>query len=317
MNQALAQACALLRAGKTVAFPTETVYGLGADARNAQAVASVYAIKGRPSHNPLIVHLASAEALPLWAVNIPEQAYVLAQHFWPGPLTLVLHKHPQVLPEVCAGASTVAVRVPSHPVAQALLQAFGSGVAAPSANRSGHVSPTCAAHVQNDLGHAVGMVLDGGSSQVGLESTIVSLVGTAPAVLRPGSITTAMLEAVLQQRVDEPIESVVPAPGQSVSHYAPHAQVHLAHTLQEAHALLQNTPASHTGFLGIGFAPLGLCYTWNPTDAEAYAQGLYHALRMADEKGCKHVVALLPERQEIGMAVCDRLTRAAAPRNPI
>src|SRR6056297_3493256 len=216
---AIAAAARLLREGGVVAIPTETVYGLGAAAMNPAAVRRVFAIKGRPASHPLIVHLDSAEALPEWAREIPDAAWVLAEHFWPGPLTLVLPRQPQVPDDVTGGQDSVALRVPAQPVARELIAAAGA-LAAPSANRFGRVSPTTAAHVLAELGDDVDMILDAGPCRVGLESTILSLIGDAPALLRPGGVTVAELEAVLGRPVAPPPQDLR-APGRLASHYAP------------------------------------------------------------------------------------------------
>ena len=206
-----------------MAVPTETVYGLGADAANADAVRRVFAVKGRPLDHPLIVHVASASALARWAVDVPPAAEALAAACWPGPLTVVLHRRPDVDPTVAGGRDTIALRVPAHPLTLAVLDAFDGGIAAPSANRFGHVSPTTAQHVRDDLGDDVDLVLDGGPCTVGVESTIVDLTVEPPSVLRPGGIPLAALEAI----VDGPVrgEDTGPrrAPGMLASHYAPHA----------------------------------------------------------------------------------------------
>ena len=196
-NTDIAHAAAVLKAGELVAFPTETVYGLGADASNADAVRKVFAAKGRPADHPLIVHIADAVQLSNWARDIPPTAHLLAKKFWPGPLTLVLQRNPQVPDAVTGGQDTVALRIPSHPVAQALLREFGGGIAAPSANRFGRVSATTAAHVHEEFGDSVACVLDGGAADVGIESTIVDCSRGAPALLRPGWITPQQLEAAL------------------------------------------------------------------------------------------------------------------------
>ncbi|NUR84717.1 MAG: threonylcarbamoyl-AMP synthase, partial [Nonomuraea sp.] len=219
------QAAGVLRAGGLVAIPTETVYGLAADAENAAAVARIFEVKGRPPTHPLIVHVGGAGQLDAWAERVPATARLLADHFWPGPLTLVLPRGPRVPLETTGGLDTMAVRVPDHPVALALLSAFGGGVAAPSANRFGSVSPTTAGHVRAELGDAVDFVLDGGPCEVGVESTIVDVTGETPAVLRPGGVTREDLEAVLGHPLAVPATSHVRVPGQHPSHYAPRARV--------------------------------------------------------------------------------------------
>lgn len=215
----------MLRAGGLVALPTETVYGLGADVEDPIAVARIFQVKGRPASHPLIVHIAAADELDAWVEEVPAAARLLAEHFWPGPLTLVLRRGHRVPLEATDGLETVAVRVPDHPVALALLSAFGGGITAPSANRFGSVSPTTADHVRAELGDAVDFVLDGGSCQVGVESTIVDVTGETPSILRPGGVTREDLEAVLGHPVVVPSTSDVRVPGQHPSHYAPRARV--------------------------------------------------------------------------------------------
>lgn len=219
------QAAGVLRAGGLVALPTETVYGLGANAEDPAAVARIFQVKRRPPSHPLIVHIAAADQLDDWVEEVPLAARLLAEYFWPGPLTLVLRRGRRVPLEATGGLETVAVRVPDHPVALALLSAFGGGVTAPSANRFGSVSPTTAHHVRAELGDGVDFVLDGGSCEVGVESTIVDVTGATPAILRPGGVTREDLEAVLGRPLSVPSTSGVRVPGQHPSHYAPRARV--------------------------------------------------------------------------------------------
>ena len=221
MTLAVEEAAAILRGGGLVAFPTETVYGLGADAANPEAVARIFAAKGRPANHPVIVHLGSVEQLTDWATDIPPAAYRLAQHFWPGPLTLILKRHARVSDAVTGGQDTVGLRVPGHPIALALLAAFSGGIAAPSANRFGWLSPTTAAHVRTGLGASVDYVLDGGPCRVGIESTIIDLSGDYPRLLRPGTITAAGIEAVLDKPLAAPAGEAPHSPGMLPSHYAP------------------------------------------------------------------------------------------------
>ncbi len=218
-------AVAKLRAGGLVAFPTETVYGLGADAANAAAVARIFAAKGRPAAHPLIVHIARMDELPRWAREVPEAAWRLAKRFWPGPLTLVFRRGERVPRVVTGGLDTVAVRAPAHPVALALLERFGDGVAAPSANRFGRLSPTTAAHVAEELGDRIDGILDGGPCEVGIESTIVDVSGDQPTILRPGGVTQAELTEAIGHPVPMRDGGPVRCPGQFPSHYAPRAHV--------------------------------------------------------------------------------------------
>ena len=219
--ETIREAVAVLARGGLVAFPTETVYGLGADASNETAVRRIFSVKGRPADHPLIVHLARVEQLADWAQRVPEAAWRLAEAFWPGPLTLVLPRAPRVLDVVTGGQESVGIRVPSHPVAQALLQAFGGGIAGPSANRFGRVSPTTAEHVRAELGSEVDLVLEGGQSEVGIESTIVDLSSDRPALLRPGIIGAERIAAVLGNALHAPDRTSPRASGMLASHYAP------------------------------------------------------------------------------------------------
>lgn len=308
----------VLRAGGVVAFPTETVYGLGADALNPAAVERIFAIKGRPAHHPLIVHLANAAQLPHWARDIPKDAYTLAEHFWPGPLTLILKRMPQVPDCVTGGQDTVGLRVPGHPVALALLHAFGGGIAAPSANRFGRVSPTTAAHVHAELGGDVDMILDGGPCRVGLESTIVSLVGGRPVILRPGAITAGQIEELLEVKIEELSGVETPrAPGMLKMHYAPRTPLRLVPAAQwEQELARQVAQGKHSAVLSTtresGAVLKAMAYFLMPGDAEGYAQRLYAALREADHAGCDVILVPEPPPGKDWLAIRDRLTRAAA-----
>lgn len=311
--QALTQAADILRAGGLVAFPTETVYGLGADARNDRAVARIFEAKGRPRFNPLIVHLPDLDAAEALA-QFDSIAHRLAAAFWPGPLTLVLPLRPEagLSPLVTAGLDTVALRVPAHPVARALLHAFDGPLAAPSANPSGRISPTRAEHVLAGLSGRVDAVVDGGACPVGLESTIVGLAGT-PRLLRPGGLAAEEIEARTGIRLapHTPADGARPdAPGQLASHYAPGAALRLA----------ANTPQAGEVWLGFGpdcnAARLNLSSTGDLLEAAA---NLFHLLHEADRlagPGGRIAVAPIPETG-LGRAINDRLRRAAAPRPEI
>ena len=309
----LARATQVLRAGGLVAFPTETVYGLGAAARDPRAVAKIFAAKGRPADHPLIVHLPSADLLPQWAAHVPDAAWRLAEAFWPGPLTLVLRRAPGVPDAVTGGLDTVGLRVPRHPVALALLQAFGDGVAAPSANRYGRVSPTLAAHVREELGDRVDLVLEGGRCDVGIESTIVDLSGDAPVLLRPGAVSHAMLEGALGTTVRLAGEGATPAPGRKPSHYAPRARVLIAGEA-EAVSLARcfRAGGARVGLLSTT-APVepGIDWLGLPADPATQAQLLYQRLRDADALGLDVLVAVPPTGTGIAAALADRLRRAA------
>jgi L-threonylcarbamoyladenylate synthase len=310
---AITHAADVIRAGGLVAFPTETVYGLGANARDAAAVAKIFAAKGRPADHPLIVHLPSAALLSRWAARVPDAAHRLAEAFWPGPLTLVLARADGVPDAVTGGLDTVGLRVPRHPVALALLQAFGDGIAAPSANRYGRVSPTLAAHVRDELGDRVDLVLDGGRCEVGIESTIVDLSGEAPVLLRPGAVTVAMLERVLGEPVRMAGEGSTPAPGRKPSHYAPRARVLIAGEA-EAVSLARcfKSGGARVGLLSTQ-APVepGIDWLGLPADPATQARQLYQRLRDADALGLDVLVAVPPPGVGLAAALADRLRRAA------
>lgn len=312
----IAQAVDLLRAGQVVALPTETVYGLGADALNPAAVARIFALKGRPTDHPLIVHLPPGEPLDNWAEAVPQAARALAQAFWPGPLTMILTRGARVPKAVTGGQDTVALRVPDHAVALALLRAFGSGIAAPSANRFGHISPTTAAHVRAEFGDALPLILDGGPCRVGIESTIVDLSRGAPVVLRPGAISAADIARVIgSTATTEDLTPAGPAPrasGLLERHYAPRTPAELVESTALAGRLIQLAALGRTvGVLVIGrnIDSTGIAL---PKDPAAYGQGLYAALRELDARGCQRLLIEAPPRNEAWRAVNDRLQRAVA-----
>ncbi len=299
----IARAAALLSSGQLVAFPTETVYGLGADARDGDAVARVYAAKGRPSFNPLIAHLADA-GLARSHVQWSDMAEILATAFWPGPLTLVLPLKPGhgLSTLVTAGLGTVALRVPAHPAAHALLEAFGGPVAAPSANPSGRISPTTAAHVLAGLSGRIAAVLDDGPCTVGLESTIIGLDGPAPTLLRAGGLPQEAVEAALGRPLSVVSGAEVIAPGQLASHYAPRARVRLNATSAEAEEVM------------LGFGPVDGVLNLSPSgDLVAAASHLFDHLHQLDAMNRPIAVAPVPDHG-LGRAINDRLRRAAAPR---
>ena len=308
-------AVSVLRAGGLVAFPTETVYGLGADAANAGAVGKIFAAKGRPSTHPVIVHLADAAQLAVWAVDIPEAARSLARKFWPGPLTLILKRARGVGDAVTGGQDTVGLRVPSHPVARQLLARFGGGIAAPSANRHGRVSATTAGHVRREFGAAVDCVLDGGASQVGIESTIVDLSGATPALLRPGWITAAEIEAALGTRLASPAADAPRAPGTLAAHYAPRTPLTLAESdlAIELAASLVRQGKRVAVLARSARQPLlqGLEWMAAAQDAAGYAHALYANLRRLDESGCDAIIVEKPPQAAEWAAINDRLARAA------
>lgn len=310
---AVERAVAVLRAGGLVAFPTETVYGLGADASNGRAVARIFAAKGRPADHPVIVHLAEAGQLPQWARRVPEAARRLAAAFWPGPLTLILPRAAGVLDVVTGGQDSVGIRVPSHPVAQALLRGFGGGIAAPSANRFGRISPTRAEHVRAELGDAVDLVLEGEAPAVGIESAIVDLSGARPALLRPGMLGAAALEAVLGEPLAAPAADAPRASGTLAAHYAPRTPLRLV----APGALERELAAAGAGVavLARRAAPPGaraLVWRAAPPDAGGYARDLYASLRELDAAGASCILVEAPPEGPPWAAVRDRLARAAA-----
>lgn len=306
------QAVTLLRAGRLVAFPTETVYGLGADASNPAAVARIFAAKGRPADHPLIVHLASPAQLGDWAAAVPATAQALADAFWPGPLTLVLKKAAGVPDAVTGGQDTVGLRVPSHPVAQALLRRFGGGVAAPSANRHGRVSPTRAEHVREELGDRVDLVLDGGDCEVGLESTIVGCEAGEVTLLRPGQVTRRDLERVVG-RVLAPAARAPRVPGSLRSHYAPTTPVDLVDA-EWIDRQCREPGAAGLAVLAPRPMPPGCAVrAWRslPADPRGYGRELYASLRALDGIGAERIVVETVPQDDAWAAVADRLARAA------
>jgi len=309
MNKDIARAARILRSGGLVAFPTETVYGLGADASSESAMAKLYAVKRRPADHPVIVHFASAEAAFGWAREIPESARKLAKAFWPGPLTLVLKRSQKAQDFVTGGQDTVGLRLPSHPVARELLQLFGRGVAAPSANRFGRVSPTTAAHVRADLGAEVDLVLDGGPTEVGIESTIVDLSGAAAVLLRPGRITRFDIENVLGSDLSEKHPASPRHSGGLERHYAPRTPARLvpSYDLDKEIARLKEKVA----VLAFSRPDERVDYWLRmPRDPDAYAQKLYAALRELDSAGCDEILIEAPHDAPEWTAVGDRLKRA-------
>jgi len=308
------RAATLLRAGELVAFPTETVYGLGGDAGRVDAVRRIFAAKGRPADHPVIVHLYGTAQVDDWARAVPDGARKLAAAFWPGPLTLILPRAAHVPDVVTGGQDNVGLRVPSHPVARALLAAFGGGVAAPSANRFGRISPTTAQHVAEDLGDAVSMILDGGSCDVGIESTIVAFTGDEPTLLRPGAIGPAELHRVLGRWPHSPTPTAPRASGMLVSHYAPktpavlvapeslHAEIAQLTDRDEVLAVLARTVARPDGFAD--------AWIDAPRGAGAYAHDLYANLRALDAANADALLIEEVPTDDGWLAVRDRLARA-------
>lgn len=326
----ITRAAQLLRAGELVAFPTETVYGLGADARNPIALAKIFAAKDRPADHPLIVHLPDATHLGTWAIDIPAAARMLAAACWPGPLTLILQRHPAVPDLVTGGQNTIGVRMPNHPVALALLHEFGSGIAAPSANKFGRISPTTAAHVQQELGESgeknVAMILDGGACAVGIESTIVDMTSATPRILRPGAISADTLRRLLHAPVHDshatqPTEREKNTPrvsGSLAAHYAPRTPLQMC--------AVESLPAAIAAALQEGQRVAVLAPEPVPplpahpriirriasADFSQFAHDLYAALRELDAANCDLILVATPPDNEAWRAVNDRLRRAAA-----
>lgn len=324
LGSTIAHAVEILRGGGLVAFPTETVYGLGCDARSEAAVSRLYAVKRRPANHPVIVHLATGAAIDDWAIRIPTWARALADSLWPGPLTLVLPKRVGVLDSLSGGHPSIGLRVPAQPVAQALLAAFAGGIAAPSANRFGRVSPTTADAVHQDLGADVDLVLDDGPCSVGIESTVIDCTGATPIILRPGGVTNETLQSVLATVgcvLNPEATSSTPASGTLAAHYAPRAQVVLVDRDQiAAHIEKAITTGTRVGVIALAddLALSGLfdlppeVVLAAPIDSDEYARMLYQSLRTADAAQLEEIFAVLPIASGMGVAVRDRLTRAAA-----
>lgn len=318
MSADVQQAAALLRQGELVAFPTETVYGLGADAANPQAVAKIFAAKGRPADHPLIVHLPDVLHLERWARDIPAEAHVLAEAFWPGPLTLILKRHPDVPDAVTGGQDTVGLRIPNHPVALELLRAFDGGIAAPSANKFSRISPTTARHVREDLGDAVSMILDGGSCQVGIESTIIDLTGKRARILRPGMLSGISIGRVLGGNPLDPDDPMAPVPrvsGSMEAHYAPRTPLVLmpddSLPIELRNALVRKQRVAVLATHPAPFEMPDVMWQVAPADPAGFAHELYARLRELDALGVDRIIVQKPAGQP-WQAVLDRLKRAAA-----
>jgi L-threonylcarbamoyladenylate synthase len=305
-----------LRAGDLVAFPTETVYGLGANAQNPAALRKIFEAKGRPAHHPLIVHLDSARYLHRWTQRLSPEAEKLAARFWPGPLTLVLPKAPHVLDAITGGQDTIAVRVPGHPMAQQLLTAFGGGIAAPSANRYGRISPTRAEHVRDELGDSVRIELDGGESQLGIESTIVSCVESPVRLLRPGAVTLSQLRSAVGEVIIGASVTAPRVPGSAFSHYAPETPLEIVPgDAMEIFAESLNDQGERVAVLAMRLPLKTLpLVTWINAGRkpQMYAHNLYTHLRTLDKAGCAKILVQEVPADERWDAVRDRLQKAAA-----
>lgn len=312
--QTIQQAAALLRDGKLVAIPTETVYGLGADAANPEAVVKIFQAKGRPADHPLIVHLALDRQIRDWASDIPDSAWRLASAFWPGPLTLILPKQAWVSKAVTGGQDTVGLRVPAHPVASWLLRTFGGGIAAPSANRFGRISPTLAAHVAEELGDSIDCILDGGPCLVGVESTIVDLTDRQPTILRPGRISHSQLESVLECDVALQSQHKIRAPGMLAAHYAPTTPALLCRREQLIDQFDSRcAQGQRVGVLSFGEVLTDFPCQWQQhlsATPGAYEAALYQALRQLDQAQLDCILVQAPPQEEAWAAVNDRLGKA-------
>jgi L-threonylcarbamoyladenylate synthase len=301
-----------LKAGHLVAFPTETVYGLGADATNEEAVKRIYEVKGRPTNHPLIIHVSSMNVLEIWAKDIPDYVIDLARAFWPGPMTLILKRSELAKDFITGGQNSVGIRVPSASIALELLTRFeslgGLGVAAPSANRFGHVSPTSGTDVLAELGDYLSggdSILEGGQSEIGIESTIIDCRNAAPAILRPGAITVAMINSIVRVDLDSTKEQQLQVSGNLEKHYAPNATV-----------MLNQTPKSGQAFIALSSitTPDGVYRISSPTDIDEFVRNIYAGMRRADEMGFSELIVEVPEGQGIEVALLDRLKKAARGR---
>jgi L-threonylcarbamoyladenylate synthase len=309
---AIQKAAEHLKAGHLVAFPTETVYGLGANATNEEAVKRIYEVKGRPTYHPLIIHVSSINGLDVWAQNIPEYALILARAFWPGPMTLILNRKDIAKDFITGSQDSVGIRVPSNPIGLELLSRFealgGLGVAAPSANRFGQVSPTCSKDVQDEIGAILlpeDLILDGGQSEVGIESTIIDCRNSSPMILRPGAITAEMITSVIKFDLITVEAAEIRVSGALDKHYAPKARV-----------ILNGTPTYGQAFMALSsvLTPEGVHRISSPVDITEFARNLYAAMRMTDALGYKELVVQLPQGKGIELALLDRLSKAARGR---
>ena len=308
---AISNAAAALHAGALVAFPTETVYGLGADATNESAVANIYSVKGRPADHPLIVHIGQLSQLDQWAIDIPDYAIALARDYWPGPMTLILERSTKAKDFITGGQDSVGIRIPANPIALALLREFTGGVAAPSANRFGAISPTTAQAVKDEIGQYLNserdLILDGGPSLVGVESTIIECLEDLPRVLRPGAITAEMIEETTGLKIEQS-KSQTRASGLLDTHYAPKAKVFLLDPINPVVASIAGV-----GFIAAANHPTpdGAIRLASPNSDDEYARGLYEALREGDRKNLPAIYVIPPAGDGVAIAIRDRLQRAS------
>ncbi len=307
----LSNAVQALKHGEVIGLPTETVYGLAADAMNISAVRKIFALKGRPVDHPLIVHIADSAQLPKWAINIPEEAFVLAQHFWPGPLTMILRKHADVPDEVTGGQETVGLRCPAHPLALTVLRQLNSGVAAPSANRFGRISPTTAQHVRDEFGAAVPIVLDGGECEVGIESTIIDLSSEQPRLLRPGMISQDEIEAVIGPIALNADRESPRVSGSLAAHYAPRTPMQMfPRTALMSEYARKTELGLNCEALCLDAMPRGMKGLSLHNEYHAYAHGLYAAMRELDSRNADLLLIEQTPQTSDWLAVNDRLNRA-------
>ena len=303
---AISNAAAALQGGALVAFPTETVYGLGADATNESAVAHIYSVKGRPADHPLIVHIGQLSQLDQWAIDIPDYAIALARDYWPGPMTLILKRSTKAKDFITGGQDSVGIRIPANPIALALLREFTGGVAAPSANRFGAISPTTAQAVKDEIGQYLNpgqdLILDGGPSLVGVESTIIECLEDFPRILRPGAITAEMIEETTGLKIEHS-KSQTRASGLLDTHYAPKAKVIIDGQSQSGEGLI-----AMSGVV----TPEGVIRLAEPKSIEEYARALYAALRQGDSQNLESIRIIPPDGQGLAVAIRDRINRAAA-----
>jgi L-threonylcarbamoyladenylate synthase len=308
---AISNAAAALQAGALVAFPTETVYGLGADATNESAVAHIYSVKGRPADHPLIVHIGQLSQLDQWAIDIPDYAIALARDYWPGPMTLILKRSTKAKDYITGGQDSVGIRIPANPIALALLREFAGGIAAPSANRFGAISPTTAQAVKDEIGQYLNperdLILDGGPSLVGVESTIIECLEDLPRILRPGAITAEMIEETTGLKIEQS-KSQTRASGLLDTHYAPNAKVFLLDPINPVVACIAGV-----GFIAAANHPTpdGAIRLASPNSDDEYARGLYEALREGDRKNLPAIYVIPPAGDGVAIAIRDRLQRAS------
>lgn len=305
------QAIQFLKQGKLIALPTETVYGLGADAKNEEAIRKIFNVKGRPVDHPLIVHIADLSQLSDWAIDISDTALQLAKTFWPGPLTLIFKKASHVSPLLTGGQNTIGIRIPNHPIALSVLKNFGSGIAAPSANRFGRISPTTAEAVREELGDAVDLILDGGQCEVGVESTIVDVSGNDIRILRPGMISAKQIETVLHQHLSKNKNNIPRVSGSLELHYAPKTKTHLMSVdeIKNYLSTTKNFPLAVMGLTKISNAKMD--FVMMSEHPEKYAHDLYQTLRELDKKNYREIlIEKVPDGVEWD-AVRDRLQRAS------